>query len=1167
MARVRTGSTMIRTGSSRVMQRQPPQRVATQTRRSSTQKEIGFIAESKKLEEAKSRKGRRKEEPLTINDIVQGVKDRNLQDAESGYVLTQAGVSAELKAMLTPELLSWFDNRVQDYRTLMAECQAKYKVELEKVKEKHGKDPIRYTRERLKLKAKVYPSWSWESQHATEEFKERQDTLAKAITGAKAKGVTGLSYDELYTMATTTKASAKKQAKEKGVSDEQLAAIRGEKVEALPVQVGVTFTPLTEVQPLRTIPATDEEVRKAEEAKAEAEARGWSCYAQLNDYKVTTNKGEVVLVTALDKKTAESKAVDAGYKVGWVTKKMSWETLEPRTVETGAYEIGLEDGTKFTMETHKDAQTGETVWAVPALQQYKDASGNYDFLRIVAEKPISDSALAHIFGADTLEWGKDANATLDKLKKHKTDEGYNLIEALATGDVTRQEAETVFGAETVAGAAGYVSLSKAIPLSESTVESPVAGKRTATESEMRTFQNATPLMDYALMAGDILVPFFYVARHWDDISVAERAGWIAADIALFVAPMAAAAVRGARGAVAAGRTARMIGAAKGVGRELVVMVKGPITTVMHPVATVKQAVTDVRSIMTNIFHPNKIPEAVLTTTEGTLRLKVTGATNLDDMMSARDKLMKLAAQGQTPIVELKDSAGKVVASMELTKAPLMREVKGGVVHTTPWGEQFRDALTVRLKPGMGVSEQGLFVSHEPLPRFAKQSAFNMPIEIGAIEPAKQVLSTKIGYNQVVNINLTKKLPANVIDDLARAKLIETPGQDLSPLVTKKVNQLVEVLRANGNAKAATTLQQTADAYKPIFRIISPDKVDDLVGTGKVYRGTLEMEAKLPVGAKVGTPSQVLFTHIGPEATRVELWLDKPLSAKQILRLKAEGLAEVIKQPFRTPLKIKPVEGAGLNQQQIKNLTSIIDAAGNAEVARNLERAYELARDSNRMAQIITRAGMGAAAYAPLRARGDMARAPGYAALARATAPLRQPGRAKAARETPRQRRAERKGRPTRSEAAGRAARAMRERKPERVERSERIERVDAPVKPLRPIRAEQAQQKPTKTPRAKSTIQLPKLKREPTVRTGQPLVTWRQGAYYVTIVSPFRATGNKPDVIYSRNRPPWAKKLTGKMSPQRTLRSIGKVPQLITLPMGATTARVKRGKILRFTPG
>ena len=107
------------------------------------------------------------------------------------------------------------------------------------------------------------------------------------------------------------------------------------------------------------------------------------------------------------------------------------------------------------------------------------------------------------------------------------------------------------------------------------------------------------------------------------------------------------------------------------------------------------------------------------------------------------------------------------------------------------------------------------------------------------------------------------------------------------------------IRASGNTKAATALQQTADAYKPLFRIISPNKVDDLVGTGKVYRGTLEMESKLPVGAKVGTPSQVLFTHIGPEATRVELWLDKPLSAKQILRLKAEGLAEVVRQPFRT----------------------------------------------------------------------------------------------------------------------------------------------------------------------------------------------------------------------------------------------------------------------------
>jgi len=79
MALLRTGSTRIRTGASRVMQRQPAQRVSATTRRAAPQKEIAFITESKKLEEA-----RKESTPKVadINTLVQEVKDTGLKRYE-----------------------------------------------------------------------------------------------------------------------------------------------------------------------------------------------------------------------------------------------------------------------------------------------------------------------------------------------------------------------------------------------------------------------------------------------------------------------------------------------------------------------------------------------------------------------------------------------------------------------------------------------------------------------------------------------------------------------------------------------------------------------------------------------------------------------------------------------------------------------------------------------------------------------------------------------------------------------------------------------------------------------------------------------------------------------------------------------------------------------------
>ena len=80
------------------------------------------------------------------------------------------------------------------------------------------------------------------------------------------------------------------------------------------------------------------------------------------------------------------------------------------------------------------------------------------------------------------------------------------------------------------------------------------------------------------------------------------------------------------------------------------------------------------------------------------------------------------------------------------------------------------------------------------------------------------------------------------------------------------------------------------------------------------------------------------------------------------------------------------------------------------------------------------------------------------------------------------------------------------------------------------------------------------------------LVSWRQGMYWITIVPPYRTKGTKPDVIYSRHKPPWAKVAKGKHSPRKTLHPTGRLPKLLKLDMGAFKVHVKNGRRLRYHP-
>lgn len=379
------------------------------------------------------------------------------------------------------------------------------------------------------------------------------------------------------------------------------------------------------------------------------------------------------------------------------------------------------------------------------------------------------------------------------------------------------------------------------------------------------------------MAAELVVPGVYTVRHWNDMSGGEKAFSIVMDVATLI-PVAGAAAKGAKTVSTAGRAARIAGAAKGIGSEAIAQLRAPVDMVIHPIGTAKGAVKQGRELVENIAHPNKIPEAVITTSDSTVRLKVSETTSPAQAMAIRDKLMDLVSKGERPMIEID---GQVV---ELGQSPLMKEVGGGVVHTTPQGEAFTNGLKVMEKTNpttgaiMPASEQGLFVANQPLPRFVGSSAFGgtgekpailifskdiakkaipsgkiyespvgkvsemeLKFPVGTELPApKQKLFTRVGpLNQRVEIYLDKPLSRIQIAKLKGTAIVEDlkapfkPAIDISntgPISAASdadVGDMIDALKRSGNTDQAAALRQ-ARAITRSQRLV-PRSLEDVVG--------------------------------------------------------------------------------------------------------------------------------------------------------------------------------------------------------------------------------------------------------------------------------------------------------------------------------------------------
>lgn len=457
--------------------------------------------------------------------------------------------------------------------------------------------------------------------------------------------------------------------------------------------------------------------------------------------------------------------------------------------------------------------------------------------------------------------------------KYQVAEGAYDLDAIQYDEVlTPQELMLVFG-ETEEG---RVALKQSLER-----VAPVKAKAVKMESASASYKRASKAADIARVYLDWTVPVYGTQRHWKRMSTTWRAVSVVGDV-LAIIPIVGAVGKGARGvtiAVKGGRSAatlaRLKGATKGMAGEAInQMAWAPRTleavgSLAKPVTVTTDAgristITGIRAVGKNaktlgqlsvgrakaaispletVLSRAKLPESVVTTADGTLRIPLSLFASPQEAMRARDMLVKAAMEGKSPVIH---ANGRII---EFRQNALMKELGGGAAHATPQGEKFTSGLMVSWKDGKPLAEQGLFVSPEPLERFATASAF-------------------------------------------------------------------------GQKGDMTTMY-----------IMSPSLAKDTVATGKIYRGAVELERKLPLGYKLPKPAQVLYTRMGDTGERVVIMLDKKLTAKQIWKLKALGLTESVGNIVSPRLLIKG--GKPLTASEAQAVIQTLERSGQRQPARLL----------------------------------------------------------------------------------------------------------------------------------------------------------------------------------------------------------------------------------------
>jgi len=302
---------------------------------------------------------------------------------------------------------------------------------------------------------------------------------------------------------------------------------------------------------------------------------------------------------------------------------------------------------------------------------------------------------------------------------------------------------------------------------------------------------------YLLIGAEMVVPGLYTGLNWNKLSTTAKIIYIAID-ALTLFPFTKAATTAARGVSTAGKLERLAAIGTALGREAVAQIRAPVDIIL-PWKWPGMARTigrEIRGLAELIASRSRLSTLVATTADGVVQIRIGKDIETEaGALRLRDKLTELAANNGG---RLKVKFGS--KEVELARSPLMREIGGGLAHTSPDIEKLLESDRVKFKPGLPEKEQGLFFATEAAPEFTSGSAFDKGVVPVASKATEAVLD--VAKYRIDGLVLIDKAPVRALDftnarnvpgDLARS--IQNYVRDNDGIVYGSLNEYTKLKKA------------------------------------------------------------------------------------------------------------------------------------------------------------------------------------------------------------------------------------------------------------------------------------------------------------------------------------------------------------------------------------
>ncbi len=388
---------------------------------------------------------------------------------------------------------------------------------------------------------------------------------------------------------------------------------------------------------------------------------------------------------------------------------------------------------------------------------------------------------------------------------------------------------------------------------------------------VQTILDAQPaLAEVAKEVGLASIPIYGTIRTWEDSPGWAKALGVASDLAFFI-PIVGQGAAASRAGLSFGRTA---------GRVAVAELMSPITTLRHPIRSVKAALEPLETI----FSPRKIPVEALEVRTHTIRIPVveggpqtphtirvpTGVVTPEEAMRLREKVTLASIRGERAVASLGE-----IGEVEVLAPALQRVTTPAAITSSPDIRNFFTGLTVGEEGG-----SSLFLAPGRMSRFARATATGL-----------------------TEIPLSEKAEA-----ARRLSLI--PDSPVSGSVI----------------------------------IRDPKLLTELQDSGRLYQKGVEIETTLPPGTKIPPPSQVLYTRSAETGERsAVLIVGKPFTPGEIARLKLVGPVEAIRSIFSPgPGRFTPyTDDLTGSARAARQASDLYDQALDARVAGDVGEALRL----------------------------------------------------------------------------------------------------------------------------------------------------------------------------------------------------------------------------------